>query len=65
MIDQDDLIEKDGCKILLLRFKNCTGNDIILHKEQIVDEDPSDKLAAQIALSIDYQFKNQRHRTVD
>ena len=56
MIDQEDLIRKDNEKILLLRFKNCTGNEIILNKEAIVDEDPSDKLTAQIALSIDSRF---------
>ena len=54
MIDKEDLIRTENEIILLLRFKNCTGNEIIINKEIINDEDPSDKLTAQIALSIDY-----------
>ena len=58
MIDQDDLIHEETEKILLLRFKNCTGNEIILNKEMIVHEDPSDLETAHLTLSIDDEFKN-------
>ena len=65
LINSDDLMQTDTGKELHLRFKNCTGNEIILSKETIEEVDPSEQLTSQIALSIDYQFKNQRHRTVD
>ena len=65
MINQDDLITKDGDKIIHLRFKNCTGNVIILNKEPIEDVNQSEELTSKLALSIDWQFKNQRHRTVN
>ena len=35
----------------------------MLNKEPVVDVDPNDYLAEQVALSIDFQFKNQRHHT--
>jgi len=64
MICEDDLvINGEGKPCLLLRFKNCTGNTVLLDdKQHKVTE--NEFAQAQIALSIDSQFKNQRNRNV-
>jgi len=64
IISEDDLaINNEGKPCLLLRFKNCTGNVIELddRQQKVTDHEFAQ---AQIALSIDSQFKNQRNRTV-
>lgn len=64
IICEDDLAtNSEGNPCLLLRFKNCTGNIIELDDKQqkVTDHEFAQ---AQIALSIDSQFKNQRNRTV-
>ena len=48
---------------LLLRLKNCTGNVIQLEDELPV-VGPLEIAQAQIAISTDKMFKNQRSRTV-
>lgn len=48
---------------LLLRLKNCTGNIIQLEDELPV-VGPLEIAQAQIAISTDKLFKNQRSRTV-
>ena len=57
MISQDDLVDFNGTPTLVLRFKNCTGNFIILdnsaHKITQKEKDES-----YIALTVDHQFKN-------
>ena len=58
LVAQDDLIQKGDRKILNLRFKNCTGNIIVLNKETIKEVSPSEQLTAKIALSIDPEFKH-------
>lgn len=64
IIDEDDLaINSEGNPCLLLRFKNCTGNIILFDDKQHKVTD-NEFAQAQIALSIDSQFKNQRNRTV-
>lgn len=64
MICEDDfVINNEGKPCLLLRFKNCTGNTILFDdKQHKVTE--NEFAQAQIALSIDSQFKNQRNRNV-
>ena len=59
--EHDEREEAKTC--LLLRFKNCTGNQIRLDCEQprIGREEIAE---AQISLSVDNMFKNQRTRTV-
>ena len=48
---------------MFLRFKNCTGNIIELEdKQPLISQVESDQ--AEIALSIDPEFKNTRNRTV-
>jgi len=64
IIAEEDLtINNEGKPCLGLRFKNCTGNIIELDdKQHVVNQ--VEFAQAQIALSIDSQFKNQRNRTV-
>ena len=64
MINQDDLVDFNGIPTLVLRFKNCTGNIIVLDKK-IIQVDQLEQDESYIALTIDTQFKNQRHRTVE
>ena len=63
-VDEDEFaINKEGKPCLILRFKNCTGNVIDLsEKAHIVNKTEFAK--SQVALSIDYAFKNQRSRTI-
>ena len=48
---------------IVLRLKNCTGNIIDL---SIVNPQVNNKeiAKAQVALTIDFKFKNQRSRTI-
>ena len=66
IVTEDDLIaSSDGQKTLLLRLKNCTGNIIIFTGNHPVANCDSTALTqAQIALSIDPEFKNYRNRTI-
>jgi len=64
VISEDDLaVNNEGKPCLFLRFKNCTGNVIELDDKQH-NITQNEFAQAQIALSIDSQFKNQRNRTV-
>ena len=64
VIYEEDLI---ACKrkglCLLLRFRNCTGNIIDL-SDRLVEVSQEELALAQMALSIDDKFKNQRKRTI-
>ena len=61
--EEDLTTTSDGKPCLLVRFKNCTGNIIDLDDVQH-NVTETEMAQAQIALSIDSQFKNQRNRTV-
>lgn len=61
--EEDLTMNNEGKPCLLLRFKNCTGN--VIHLDDRAHSVSENEFAqAQIALSIDSQFKNQRNRTV-
>ena len=50
---------------IFLRFKNCTGNIIILSSEDTeINVEQSEITQAQLALSVDPQYKRSRSRTV-
>ena len=58
MIAKDDLWVKESSreeksKILLLRFRNCTGNIIELTKEPIENVDQDDVLSGHLVLTVD------------
>ena len=63
-VAEDELtLNKQEKPCLILRFKNCTGNVIDLSENaHIVNKTEFAK--SQVALSIDYGFKNQRSRTI-
>ena len=63
-IPENDLsVNMDGEPCLILRLKNCTGNLIDLTNTKICVDD-QEISRGQVALSIDYHFKNQRSRTI-
>ena len=59
IISEEDLVfndQNEAC--IFLRFKNCTGNIIILsNKDAETIIDPTEVTQAQLALSIDPQYK--------
>ena len=66
-IPEDELLINSESELscLILRFKNCTGNVIDFStKSPEFKLTMEDKTRAQAALSVDYQFKNQRRRTI-
>ena len=62
----DDLSESnEGSPCLILRFKNCTGNIIDLDEDKKeLELTKLERVSAQIALSIDSEFKHQRTRRI-
>ena len=62
-ISKDDLINN---KIVYLRFKNCTGNEIEIESYEPSDliMDDNEYLESTIALSVDHEFKSSRSRSV-
>ena len=64
VIYEEDLIARKGKGLcLLLRFSNCTGNIIDL-SDRLGEVSQEELALAQMALSIDDKFKNQRKRTI-
>ena len=61
--EQEEGSTEESKTCLLLRLKNCTGNVIQLDEELPV-VGPLEIAQAQIAISTDSLFKNQRSRTV-
>merc|ERR1712176_1496559 len=51
LIAKDDLWVKESSLILLLRFRNCTGNIIELTKEPIENVDQDDVLSGHLVLT--------------
>lgn len=64
MVETDDLIKKDKSLILLLRFRNCTGNIIKLDNKPVKEVDAVEKLRAEMTLQVDNAFLHTRHRKI-
>ena len=62
MSEEEFSVDDEGNYSLVLRFKNCTGNIINFSDKRVPTQEELQK--AEIALSIDKKFYDNRHRQV-